>query len=574
MPPPHAYNLLLNIASRARTVDRGVLSSALTVFHDMVSRRVALTEASYASIIRICALAGDARAGAALLEQMKASGLTPRLRSYASLVRAFAAAADARATRALFADMAARGISPSQAEHAALLRVLAATGAPPAEAVAHALAVADDHPVLDEEMAAALEAALLGGAGGGCGGAWACARVRIDRASALCPATNRRLRAIDVSREALAALAAQTAALVGDAPDAAARIHEFRAWLAARADYDVLIDGPNVGFFGQNFDSGALMYSQIDAVRAHFAAQGRRVLIVIGEKWLGARSFSDPAMRRTIKRKTNFYAARARGEAVSYVSRFAATGAKHSSRGAPAGSDAPPPHAAAGQSTFLGSHIWAAPDSDSTSKDASDCSGGETDDSDADARSQGSSVKAPAAGAADGSGESALAGLTVSVDVSDQVAPTASSDSARAADIIARWHAEDCVYGVPRGFNDDWFWMLAAFSSSSPERVSLVSNDFMRDHHFQMLHSRAFSMWRERHQVRFAFCESADGSRRPARLDLAIPPPASLRIQEGTDGATLHAPLSTDAADGPDHWLAAWRTDVLKNLPYAGEKTT
>jgi len=372
MPPPHAYNLLLNIASRARApVARGVLDSALAVFGDMVARRVALTEASYASVIRLCALAGDAPRGAALLEQMKAAGLAPRLRSYAALVKAFAGAADVRATRALFADMAARGVAPSQAEHAALLRALAAAGAPAADALAHLRAIAADQPVLDAELAAALEETLRASAG-----AWACARVRVDRAAPRCPATGRTLRAIDASAEQLAALRAQTAALAGEAPDAAARFGAFRAWLAARDDFDVLVDGPNVGFFGQNHEGGALMYSQIEAVRAHFAAQGRRVLIVIGEKWLGAHAAANANVRRTVKRRTNFYAARARGETPAYVSRFAAAAAKSGGRAAAVDApDAPPPPppplAAAGGSTFSGSHIWAAPDSDNAGNDAS-----------------------------------------------------------------------------------------------------------------------------------------------------------------------------------------------------------
>jgi pentatricopeptide repeat protein len=53
----------------------------------------------------------------------------------------------------------------------------------------------------------------------------------------------------------------------------------------------------------------------------------------------------------------------------------------------------------------------------------------------------------------------------------------------QAEEIIRRWRTEGCLYSTPKGFNDDWFWLYAAVS----QRCRVVTNDEMRDHHFQLL---------------------------------------------------------------------------------------
>lgn len=54
---------------------------------------------------------------------------------------------------------------------------------------------------------------------------------------------------------------------------------------------------------------------------------------------------------------------------------------------------------------------------------------------------------------------------------------------AEAEQIIQRWRSDGCLYATPKGFNDDWFWLYAAVS----QRCRVVTNDEMRDHHFQLL---------------------------------------------------------------------------------------
>jgi hypothetical protein len=89
------------------------------------------------------------------------------------------------------------------------------------------------------------------------------------------------------------------------------------------------------------------------------------------------------------------------------------------------------------------------------------------------------------------------------------------------------------VYRTPTGFNDDWFWMHAALIHGGKKgmpSVLAITNDEMRDHHFQMLAQGSFLRWKERHQVHFDFGQwNKDLKRREVLLQ--YPSSYSRRIQ-------------------------------------------
>ena len=89
------------------------------------------------------------------------------------------------------------------------------------------------------------------------------------------------------------------------------------------------------------------------------------------------------------------------------------------------------------------------------------------------------------------------------------------------------------VYRTPTGFNDDWFWMHAALIHGGKDgipSVLAITNDEMRDHHFQMLAQGSFLRWKERHQVHFDFGPwNTDLKRREVLLQ--YPSSYSRRIQ-------------------------------------------
>jgi pentatricopeptide repeat protein len=104
------------------------------------------------------------------------------------------------------------------------------------------------------------------------------------------------------------------------------------------------------------------------------------------------------------------------------------------------------------------------------------------------------------------------------------------------------WIREGILYKTPPGMNDDWFWMHAALKY----KTLVVTNDEMRDHHFQMLAPKFFLRWKERHQVHFDFgdleVETANrgpSGRLPRKVLLTYPDAYSRRIQRVADGLVV-----------------------------------
>ena len=56
-------------------------------------------------------------------------------------------------------------------------------------------------------------------------------------------------------------------------------------------------------------------------------------------------------------------------------------------------------------------------------------------------------------------------------------------------------------YITPAGYNDDIYWLYATVKLG----LHIITNDEMRDHHFQMLQSKYFIRWKDRHQIHFKF---------------------------------------------------------------------
>jgi pentatricopeptide repeat protein len=100
--------------------------------------------------------------------------------------------------------------------------------------------------------------------------------------------------------------------------------------------------------------------------------------------------------------------------------------------------------------------------------------------------------------------------------------------------IVQKWKATGVLFQAPSGMNDDWFWLHAALWSGRSTLV--VTNDEMRDHHFQMLAPRSFLRWKERHQIHFAF-GAWNGKQRP--VELVYPAKYSRRIQRVADGLVV-----------------------------------
>ncbi|DAZ94852.1 TPA: hypothetical protein N0F65_012541, partial [Lagenidium giganteum] len=104
---------------------------------------------------------------------------------------------------------------------------------------------------------------------------------------------------------------------------------------------------------------------------------------------------------------------------------------------------------------------------------------------------------------------------------------------------IKQWAEAGIMFNCLPGNNDDWYWLYAAVKLRG--RTLVVSNDQMRDHHFQMIHNKAFVRWKERHQVHYEITDH--------RLKLHEPAVYSARPQRV--GRNWHFP----APDGSSQWL-------------------
>jgi ribonuclease P protein 3 len=114
--------------------------------------------------------------------------------------------------------------------------------------------------------------------------------------------------------------------------------------------------------------------------------------------------------------------------------------------------------------------------------------------------------------------------------------------------IVRAWREAGILYSTPPGMNDDWFWMHAALQSGPGTHV--LTNDEMRDHHFQMLAPRSFVRWKDRHQIHFGFGnweKDAEGkSLRRRQVDLVYPEIYSRRMQRVQDGLVVPRPKRGD----------------------------
>ena len=98
-----------------------------------------------------------------------------------------------------------------------------------------------------------------------------------------------------------------------------------------------------------------------------------------------------------------------------------------------------------------------------------------------------------------------------------------------------KWKEEGVLYCTPPGMNDDWFWLHAALHCGPTTLV--VTNDEMRDHHFQMLAARSFLRWKDRHQIHFSFGAWQKDHTREVKL--VYPDVYSRRVQCVEDGLVI-----------------------------------
>ena len=106
----------------------------------------------------------------------------------------------------------------------------------------------------------------------------------------------------------------------------------------------------------------------------------------------------------------------------------------------------------------------------------------------------------------------------------------------------------------------------------------VVSNDEMRDHHFNMLHAKTFTKWKERHIIHFEIpWSSSKDADKPRPINLLPPLPYSHAMQESTSTGAWHLPRAPSEgaeseAGGADLLVRGWV--CLRPLPTTASAAT
>ena len=115
---------------------------------------------------------------------------------------------------------------------------------------------------------------------------------------------------------------------------------------------------------------------------------------------------------------------------------------------------------------------------------------------------------------------------------------TARAPSKAAVELVRQWREAGILYEVPRGENDDWYWLYAAVVLKS---CIAVTNDLMRDHVFLSLNARYFKWWRERHVAKFSY--KVSHHKGLSDVIIRMPSPHSIRTQQSSDHLAWHIPV-------------------------------
>ncbi|CAM9499214.1 unnamed protein product, partial [Ectocarpus fasciculatus] len=65
--------------------------------------------------------------------------------------------------------------------------------------------------------------------------------------------------------------------------------------------------------------------------------------------------------------------------------------------------------------------------------------------------------------------------------------------------IVDRLKKMDMLYEVPKGADDDWYWIFATVNEGRSRHANVITNDLMRDHKLAFMEPRPFLRWRNAH---------------------------------------------------------------------------
>jgi pentatricopeptide repeat protein len=134
-PPKFSFNTLLALAAGLGEQGSGSfpirteeppsdIAAAFTVFNDAKAVEAPIHEAAYSGLIRCCSLNQRHVDGLALLREMQSMGITPRIRSYSALLAAYCACLDEPQSIILFEELTDKyHLQPSEKDYMSMLQL-------------------------------------------------------------------------------------------------------------------------------------------------------------------------------------------------------------------------------------------------------------------------------------------------------------------------------------------------------------------------------------------------------------------------------------------------------------------
>jgi pentatricopeptide repeat protein len=243
----------------------------------------------FSNMVRILATFGQNARALSVLEDMRCKhNITPKLRTFTPLLDMFASQGDVESCKRTFAEIKAANLQPTEIDFANLILGMVTSGA--AEGWQEVLLdLSQRFPVLSHDPLVANIRNLFQKLG------WAADDCMITNAEGHCAVTGKCLRPLQVPTTELQILMDLITRLVTEVSikrqklSLVTGLNSLKQWLSGLTGfYDVILDGANIGHFNQNWEEGEFSHRQIDEVVRLWESRGKRVLVVLHQRWLQA----------------------------------------------------------------------------------------------------------------------------------------------------------------------------------------------------------------------------------------------------------------------------------------------
>ncbi|CAN6456516.1 unnamed protein product [Victoria cruziana] len=305
------------------------LCRGFEIYKKMIREEIPMNEATLTSVARMAMAMGDGDFAFDIVKQMKAMGLTPRLRSYGPALYSYCNSGDLDDAFKVEEHMLCSGVYPEEPELEALLKVsVAKSRADKVYYLMHKLRKSIRQVPLSiaeliEQWFKSKAASRVGkrkwdpesvnkaaesGGGGWHGlgwlgsGKWTVVRTTIGE-DGICRHCKEKLVTIDTDPIETEAFA-NSVASIARKRERDAGFQDFQNWLDYYGPFETVVDAANVGLFSQRRFSIPKVNAVVNAMRQKFPSRKWPLIVLHNRRIKGGRADDPPNRRITEKWKT------------------------------------------------------------------------------------------------------------------------------------------------------------------------------------------------------------------------------------------------------------------------------